>query len=65
MIDCVVAPLDQSQEAPLLAVRITLPPAQNVVGPDAVTVAVGAGATETVVGDDVAAQPLPSVTVTL
>ena len=65
VIDCVVSPVDQSQEAPLLAVRTTLPPGQNVVGPDAVTVAAGEGLIETVVGVDVAAQPFPSVTVTL
>ena len=39
--DCVVAPLDQSQDVPLFAFRVTLPPAQNVVGPDGVIVAVG------------------------
>jgi hypothetical protein len=33
--------VDQSQEAPLFAVSVTLLPAQNVVGPDGVIVAVG------------------------
>ena len=42
-IDCVVAPLDQSQELAALAVRVTLPPAQNVVGPSAVIVGTGGG----------------------
>lgn len=39
--DWVVAPVDQSHDAPLFAVRMTLPPAQNVVGPEGVMVAVG------------------------
>ncbi len=34
-----VAPVDQRYDAPLAAVSVTLPPAQNVVGPLAVTVA--------------------------
>src|SRR5688500_18558785 len=50
---------------PPFAVRVTLPPAQNVVGPEAVMLAVGAGLTPTFVGADVAVQPLASVTVTL
>src|SRR3954453_19236536 len=36
VIDCVVAPVDQRYELALLEVRVTEPPAQNVVGPDAV-----------------------------
>src|SRR5688500_10587981 len=36
--DCVVAPFDQSQEVPYSAVRVTLPPVQKVVGPEATTV---------------------------
>lgn len=47
VIDCVVAPVDQSHDAPLFAVSVTLLPAQNVVGPDGVMVAVGVD-TETV-----------------
>lgn len=47
MIDCVVAPVDQSHAAPAFAVRVTLLPAQNVVGPEGVMVAVGVE-TETV-----------------
>src|SRR5687768_7029310 len=39
--DCVVAPFDQSHDAPLFAFRVTLSPAQNVVGPEGVMVAVG------------------------
>src|SRR3954471_14158994 len=38
-IACVVAPFDQRYDAPLLAVSVTLPPGQNVVGPLAVIVA--------------------------
>ena len=33
--------MDQSQDAPLLAFSVTLPPLQNVVGPEGVMVAVG------------------------
>jgi hypothetical protein len=47
-------------------VSVTLLPWQNVVGPEAVIVgADGRGFTFTVAGDDVAAQPFTSVTVTL
>ena len=49
---------------PAFAVRITLPPSQNVVAPEAVIEAVGAGLTATFVGVEVAEQPLASVTVT-
>ncbi|HEX6639779.1 MAG TPA: hypothetical protein VF215_01635, partial [Thermoanaerobaculia bacterium] len=66
VIDCVVAPFDQSHDAALLAVSVTLPPLQNDVGPSALIVGVaGAGFTVTVVGVDDALQPLPSNTVTL
>jgi hypothetical protein len=44
---------------------VTEPPAQNVVGPPAVTVGVGSGLTTTDVAEDVALQPFASVTVTL
>ena len=50
---------------PAGAVSVTLPPLQNVVGPDGVIVAVGGGTTLTFVGVEVALQPLASVTVTL
>ena len=63
--DCVVAPVDQRYDAPLDAVSVTLPPAQNVVGPPAVMLAVGLAFAVTTVGDDVALQPFASVTVTL
>jgi hypothetical protein len=65
VVDCVVAPFDQSQDEPADAVRVTLPPAQNVVGPPAVIVAVGLALTVTAVGEDVALQPAAFVTVTL
>jgi hypothetical protein len=64
LIACVVAPFDQRYEVPLDAVSVTLPPAQNVVGPPAVMLAVGLALTVTVVGDDVALQPFVFVTVT-
>ncbi len=50
---------------PAGAVRVTLPPWQNVVGPLALMVAEGAGSTVTLVAAEVALQPLPFVTVTL
>ena len=44
VIDCVVAPFDHRYDAaPAGAVRATLPPAQNVVGPLAVTTGLIAG----------------------
>ena len=64
-IACVVAPVDQRYEAPLDAVSVTLPPAQNVVGPPAVMLDVGLALTVTVVGDEAALQPFALVTVTL
>ena len=64
LIDCVVAPFDQAYDAPLLAVSVTEPPAQNVVGPPALIVALGSGLTVTLVGAEVALQPLALVTVT-
>ena len=64
-IDEVVAPVDQRYDDPALAVSVTEPPAQNVVAPEGMIVAVGAAFTVTVVADDVALQPLAFVTVTL
>jgi hypothetical protein len=64
-IDAVVAPVDQRYDAPLDAVSVTLPPAQKVVGPEAVMLAAGFALTVTAVDADVALQPLPFVTVTL
>ena len=65
MIDCVVAPFDQRYEDAADAVSVTLPPAQNVVGPEAVIVAVGLLLTVTVVAAEVALQPFAFVIVTL
>ena len=48
----VVAPFDQSQLVPSLAVRVTLPPSQNLVGPDAVMLTVGSGFTVTFTAAD-------------
>lgn len=57
---CVVAPFDHSQESAGLAVSVTLPPAQKVVGPPAVMVGVAAGGlTVTVIGLE-AAEVQPS-----
>ena len=44
---------------------VTVPPWQNVVGSEVVIVAVGSAFTVTFVADDVALQPVASVTVTL
>ena len=64
MIDGVVSPLDHRYELAALAVSVTLPPAQSVVGPLALIVAVGNGLTVTFVEADVAEHPLALVTVT-
>ena len=65
VIDCVVAPFDQRYDELADAVSVTLPPAQNVVGPPAVMLAPGFAFAVTTVGVDVALQPFASVTVTL
>ena len=65
VIDCVVAPLDQSHEEPADAVSVTEPPVQNVVGADAVTVAAGLSLTVTPVAALLVLQPAALVTVTL
>ena len=64
---CVVAPVDHKYPTPELDVSVTLPPAQKVVGPDAVMV--GAGGNELTV-TSVAAEgklrhPLALVTLTV
>ena len=64
LMDCVVAPFDHRYELPAFAVSVTLPPAQNVVGPPAVIVAVGVALTVTAVAAEVALQPLAFVMVT-
>src|SRR6266550_912004 len=65
LIDCVAAPLLHAYDEADEAVRVTAPPAQNVVGPPAVIVGVGSGLTVTVVAAEVAVQPFASVTVTV
>ena len=65
MIEGVVAPFDHKYEVPELAVKRTLPPEQNVSGPPAVIVGVGAFPTVTEVLVDVAEQPPFCVTLTL
>ena len=64
MIDRVVAPVDQRYVTPAGAVRVTLPPWQNVVGPDAVMVVSGSGFTVTFVAAEILLQPFAFVTVT-
>jgi len=61
----VVAPVDQRYDVPPDAVRVTLPPAQKVVGPEGVMVAVGSGLTVTVCEAGAEVQPFASVTVTV
>jgi hypothetical protein len=61
----VVAPVDQRYDVPPDAVSVTLPPAQKVVGPLGVMVAVGSGLTVTVWLAGAEEQPLASVVVTV
>jgi hypothetical protein len=49
---------------PVLAVSTTLPPWQNVVGPDAVMVAPGLGLIVTLIASDVSEHPFVFVTIT-
>ena len=67
VIDCVVAPPgDHTLLVALLEVKVTLPPAQNVVAPPAVIVGVaGVGLTVTTVAAEVAEQLFASVTCTV
>jgi len=65
VIAAVVAPVDQRYETPPEAVSVTLPPAQNVVAPLGVIVAVGSGLTVTVMLAGVDVQPVASVVVTV
>ena len=62
---CVIAPVLHNQDVPVPAVKLTEPPAQNVVADPAVMFAAGKVFTVTVVGIDVAEQPLALVIVTL
>jgi hypothetical protein len=61
----VVAPFDQRYEEPALAVSVTEPPVQNVVGPPALMVATGFAFTVTDVAAEVVLQPFAFVTVTV
>jgi hypothetical protein len=65
VIAAVVAPVDQRYEVPPDAVSVTLPPAQNVVGPLGVIVAVGSGFTVTVCDAGTEVQLFASVVVTV
>jgi hypothetical protein len=65
VIAAVVAPVDQRYDVPPEAVSVTLPPAQKVVGPDGVMVAVGSGLTVTVCDAGAELQEFASVTVTV
>ena len=65
LMDDVVAPVLHNQLFPVEAVRVTDPPAQNVVGPALLMVGVGNELTVMVVGDDVAEHPFMSVMVTV
>ena len=65
VIAAVVAPVDQRYDTPPDAVRVTLPPAQNVVAPLGVMVAVGNEFTVTVCDAGVDVQPFASVVVTV
>jgi hypothetical protein len=65
VIAAAVAPVDQRYDVPPEAVSVTLPPAQNVVGPDGVIVAVGSGLTVTVCDAGGEVQPFASVVVTV
>jgi hypothetical protein len=65
LIDDEVAPVDQRYDEPALAVSVTEPPSQNVVGPLASIVATGFAFTVTVVAEEVVLQPFAFVTVTL
>jgi hypothetical protein len=64
VIDCVVVPFDQRYDDAAFAVSVTLLPAQNVVGPLAVMLAIGV-LSMVMVWLSEPLQPLPSVTVTL
>src|SRR5205085_2757446 len=65
LIAAVVAPVDHRYDTPPDAVSVTLPPAQNVVAPLGVIVAVGSGLTVTECDAGADVQPFPSVVVTV
>ena len=57
--------MDHKYELPVVEVKVTLPPWQNVVAPPAVIVAVGKAFTEITVAVDVFLHPFTSVTCTV
>jgi hypothetical protein len=65
VIDGVVAPLDHWYVAAPAADKVTEPPSQNVVAPFAVAVTTGRAFTVTGIAEEVAVQPLASVTVSV
>ena len=66
MIDCVVAPFDQIFPVADDEVRVTLPPVQNVVAPEAEIVgAAGPAVSVTTVAADVPVAQVPLFTVTV
>jgi hypothetical protein len=62
---CEVSPVLHRYDEPGLDVNVTLPPAQNVVGPLAVMLGVGSGFTVTAVAALVPLQPPATVVVTV
>jgi hypothetical protein len=64
VIDCVIAPVDQTLPVNAEDVRVIVLPAQNELGPLIVGVA-GTGFEVTTLATEVAEHPLASVTVTL
>ena len=64
LIACVVAPLLHNHELPADAVKTTVFPWQNVVGPPAVILAAGTGFTVTAVAGELLTQPPGWVTAT-
>ncbi len=65
VIDCVVAPFDHEYDGAGLEVSVTEPPAQNVVGPEAVIVRGTGVFTVMRIGAEVAEHPLVFVIVTV
>jgi hypothetical protein len=65
LIEDVIAPFDQRYVEPALAVSVTDPPLQKVVGPEALIVASGLVLTVTDFAAEVVLQPFAFVTVTV
>lgn len=64
-IEEVVAPVLHRYDVAPVAVSVTFPPAQKVVGPLGVTTTVGAGSTFTTTGVEVPVHPSASVAITV